>query len=188
MPTHVHKTRIHMHMHMHSHTSKRPDQPFSAPQRPSRYATIPTMYVHTCDLILMSSYRSSLPQHASNPPKHRMGMARTAVPSGGMAVSGHVTQAAGKPPAQKGKEEVVVMRSGKGNVGGITTLQPPPPSKAKGRVSPTPSPTPTSSVSQAQVQSGGTTYFYSGQQVRSVKMKSPSVGVDVFSLWLKEMV
>lgn len=112
-----------------------------------------------CSLILVVivvfivvSYKSS--HHASNPPKHRMSgaVARTTNTS-------HTPFPSNKSPGSgcKGDRGVLRVAGEVGDSRDIRALQPPPTSKqAKAHGT---------NSSQSQVQSGGTTYFYSGRQV-----------------------
>lgn len=100
------------------------------------------------------SYRS---HHASNPPKHRV--------HGGVARAGGVASNPSTKPHRKKDLRGAGEVKGQGGSGGeirgvgITTLHPPPASKQSvPRATPSP-------VPQPHVQSGGTTYFYSGRQV-----------------------
>lgn len=120
---------------------------------------------------------SSRSHNASNPPKHRVHGAITR--AGGVARTGGVASNPSTKPHRKkdlrgtgetkglgggggGGGEIRGLGGdggGLGGSGGITTLQPPPASKQSvPRATPSP-------VPQSQVQSGGTTYFYSGKQV-----------------------
>lgn len=112
---------------------------------------------------MVDSYRSSLSHHASNPPKHRMGVTVSKATN-----ASHTPLPNSKSSGSGRKGDKVMLRGtaegpnvgGSRDVRGITTLQPPPPSKlakAKGTSSPV--------APQSLVQSGGTTYFYSGRQV-----------------------
>lgn len=110
-------------------------------------------------------------QQVSNPPKHRMGaggMAKGANPSSSSSSGRRGGPAPSKSAPLKREKEGVARKVVKGSMTGsglgggsegvITTLQPPPASKgAKVRATPSP-------VTQSLVQSGGTTYYYSGQQ------------------------
>ena len=118
----------------------------------------------------LSSYKSSLSQHVSNPPKYRVGVTLSRERN---HLQGQCNTKLHPPPQKRdgetgsGGEKRGKESRGTGTIGNplledndrVTAMHPPPVSK-QGKICAT-----SSTAAQSQVQSGGTTYFYSGQQV-----------------------